>query len=90
MMDFHLPRVMVGGRHVSYYVAVGTVLLVAWLFRWRRSQQPPLAHVPFYKAGKTKWMFDAETAILDSYSKVSRGRQGRRRGLASRCAVLTC
>jgi len=71
-MPIHLPHVVVGGRHLAYYVAIGTVLLIAWAWKLkrRRSQQALVADVPFYKAGKTTWMFDAETAILDSYSKV--------------------
>ncbi|OHW96647.1 cytochrome p450 [Colletotrichum incanum] len=65
-MELNLPRVVPGGRHMSYYVAIGTILLVAWLFQSRKKKLPEM---PFYEAAKTKWMFDAETLIRDSYSK---------------------
>jgi hypothetical protein len=68
-IDLHLPHVVAGGRHLTHYVALGTVLLMAWLLKWRKPQQQ-LVNVPFYKARMTKWIFDAETLILDSYSKV--------------------
>ncbi|TEA12755.1 Cytochrome P450 monooxygenase BOA4 [Colletotrichum sidae] len=64
-MDLSLPQVVPGGRHASYYVAISAILVVAWLFQSRKPKLP----LPFYKAAKTKWMFDAETLIRDSYKK---------------------
>lgn len=66
-MELNLPRVVPGGQHISYYVAISAMLVVAWLFQSRRPKFPDM---PFYKAAKTKWMFDAETLIRDSYGKV--------------------
>jgi hypothetical protein len=66
-MELHLPHVVVGGRHLSYYIAIGALLFVGWLLFSKRQKH---VDVPFYKAAKTKWMFDAETLILDSYTKV--------------------
>ncbi|UQC84486.1 cytochrome P450 [Colletotrichum lupini] len=65
-MELNLPRVVPGGQHISYYVAISAMLVVAWLFQSRRPKFPDM---PFYKAAKTKWMFDAETLIRDSYGK---------------------
>jgi hypothetical protein len=66
-LDLHLPQVVVGTKHISYYVAIGTILLVAWLMQSKKQKQ---IHAPFYKAAKMKWWFDAETLVKDSYSKV--------------------
>ncbi len=57
------------GRHLNYYVAIACVLLVGYLFRSSKQKRLDL---PFYKAAKTKWIFDAETLIRDSYNKVCR------------------
>ncbi|OLN97589.1 Ent-kaurene oxidase 4 [Colletotrichum chlorophyti] len=65
-VELKLPQVVPGGKHISYYVAISAVLLVAWLFQSRKQKLPDM---PFYDAAKTKWMFDAETLIRDSYSK---------------------
>lgn len=66
-MELNLPRVVPGGKHISYYVAISAMLIVAWLFQSRKQR---VSAIPFYKAAKTKWMFDAETLIRDSYGKV--------------------
>ncbi|WYZ46533.1 hypothetical protein EsH8_IX_000758 [Colletotrichum jinshuiense] len=65
-MELNLPRVVPGGKHISYYVAISAMLIVAWLFQSRKQK---VSAIPFYKAAKTKWMFDAETLIRDSYGK---------------------
>lgn len=52
----------------SYYVAVLVMLLVAWFLK-PKSQCSKLS-VPFYGASKLKWIFDAESQIVASYSKV--------------------
>lgn len=67
MLELHLPQVVVGGRHLTYYVAIGSILTVVWLLQRKKKLE---VDVPFYKAAKTKWMFDSETQILDSYRKV--------------------
>lgn len=66
-VELQLPHIVAGGKHLSYYVAVASVLLVAWFFQSRKQSQ---IDVPFYKAGKTKWLFGAEGLILESYNKV--------------------
>ncbi len=55
------------GSHLSYYVALACVLLVVYVLRGRRKSQ---LNLPFYKAAKTKWIFDAERLVRDSYNKV--------------------
>ncbi|CAM1510239.1 Fc.00g005740.m01.CDS01 [Cosmosporella sp. VM-42] len=66
-IDLPLPHVVSGGKRLSYYVAIALVLLAAWLMQSRK--QTSKLEVPFYKASKTKWIFDAESLIKDSYSK---------------------
>ncbi|KAL6788456.1 cytochrome P450 [Trichoderma sp. SZMC 28012] len=51
----------------SYYAAVLVMLLAAWLLR-PKSHCSKLS-VPFYGASKLKWIFDAESQIVASYSK---------------------
>ncbi|KAF7554485.1 hypothetical protein G7046_g6810 [Stylonectria norvegica] len=58
------------GKRFSYYAAILLVLLAVWvlqssLFRKQTSK----LDIPFYKASKTKWIFDAESLIKDSYEK---------------------
>jgi hypothetical protein len=55
--------------HVSAYVAIFSVLLLLYLLS--PFNRPHGVDVPFYKAGKMKWIFDAETLVVDSYNKVS-------------------
>jgi ent-kaurene oxidase len=66
-IDLQLPHIVAGTRHLSYYVAIATVLCVAWLCQSKKQKQ---IDVPFYKAAKTKWLFGAEGLVLDSYNKV--------------------
>ncbi|KAH7246834.1 hypothetical protein FSOLCH5_012080 [Fusarium solani] len=66
-VDVQLPQVVTGGKRASYYLTIAIVLLAVWLIRSRR--KPSELEFPFYKAPKTKWIFDAETLIKDSYTK---------------------
>ena len=58
-----------GGSHAGYYVAVFLLLTLLYIFSSSRGACGS-ANVPYYKAGKLKWMFDAETLVRDSYAKV--------------------
>lgn len=51
-----------------YYLAFAGVAAFVWLFCMRSDTSK--LDIPFYKASKTKWIFDAETLIKDSYQKV--------------------
>ncbi|KAG8159818.1 hypothetical protein KVR01_010455 [Diaporthe batatas] len=62
--------VIVRSQHLSYYVAIGAILLVAWFFQSSQTSKTSRVKVPFYKASILKWYFDAETLVRDSYSKV--------------------
>jgi len=53
---------------LTYYVAIACILAVAFFFRSRRQRQ---LEVPYYKASLTKWIFDAENLVRESYNKVS-------------------
>ncbi|PKS11658.1 hypothetical protein jhhlp_001809 [Lomentospora prolificans] len=66
-IDLQLPWVVVGGKNITYYLAIGAVLLLAWLVKQRTSQFT--VEAPFYKASRLKWTFSAETLVLDSYKK---------------------
>lgn len=68
-VDLNTPHV-VTASHWAYYLAAGVVLLVIYLLR---SEKEPLVDVPYYKAGKTQWMFNADHLVRDSYSKVRQG-----------------
>lgn len=69
-IDPHLPSVVSGSRNLTYYLAISVVLFLAWT--WRSRKPASGVDAPFYKASKLKWMFDAETLIIDSYNKVRR------------------
>ncbi|POS79705.1 cytochrome P450 [Diaporthe helianthi] len=62
--------VVVRSQHLSYYVAIGAILLVAWLFQSSKTSDTKRVKAPFYKASILKWYFDAETLVRDSYIKV--------------------
>ncbi|KAF5006595.1 hypothetical protein FDECE_7031 [Fusarium decemcellulare] len=66
-VDVQLPQVVSGGKRASYYITIVIVLLTVWLIRSRKPSSK--LEIPFYKASKTKWIFDAETLIKDSYTK---------------------
>ena len=67
-IDLPLPSVVVGGKNLTYYLAISAILFLAWA--WRSRKPAPGVDAPFYKASKLKWMFDAENRIIDSYNKV--------------------
>lgn len=70
-IEFIPPTVLVvRSKHLSYYIALGAVLLVAYLFQSLQSTKTRRVEVPFYKVSKMKWMFDAENLVRDSYNKV--------------------
>lgn len=64
-----LPLGPVIPGHFSYYFIFSSILLCVWLFR--PTSKRPEVDVPLYKASRRKWMFEADTLIRDSYSKVS-------------------
>ena len=67
-IDLHLPSVVVGGKNVTYYLALSAVLFLGWAWQ---SRKPDLrVDAPLYKTSKLKWYFDAETQIINSYNKV--------------------
>ena len=67
-IDVSHPHPVFGAKLLTYYVAIGAVLVVAWLIQPKK--QCSTIPVPFYKAPKTKWIFSAETLVKDSYRKV--------------------
>jgi hypothetical protein len=56
--------------NISYYVAVAAILLAALFVRPSPSKHHGV-DAPFYKATRMKWMFSADTLVMDSYRKVS-------------------
>lgn len=80
-LHLHLPSVVVGGKDLTYYLAFGLIIFLTWV--WRNRSPKLVVDAPFYEASKLKWMFDAESLILDSYSKVRDERKegGPRRGV---------
>ncbi|KAI0471965.1 ent-kaurene oxidase [Xylariaceae sp. FL0804] len=62
-----LSRFDAPNSRLSYYVALGLVLLCIWLFQPAKSKC--CVSAPFYKASRLKWMFGADTLIKDSYNK---------------------
>ncbi|KAJ4263157.1 hypothetical protein NW762_006779 [Fusarium torreyae] len=66
-VDVQLPEFVSGGKRAVYYITIGVVLLTLWLILSRKETSQ--LEVPFYKASKKKWLFDAETLIKDSYTK---------------------
>lgn len=66
--ELQLPPGVIGGRDITYYLAISVILFLAWT--WRNRKPASGVDAPFYKASKLKWMFDAESLIIDSYNKV--------------------
>lgn len=64
-----LPLGPIVPGHFSYYFIFSSILLCVWLFR--PTSKRPEVDVPLYKASRRKWMFEADTLVRDSYSKVS-------------------
>jgi len=59
------------GYHVSYYVvAIACVMFALYWVQFKRQEMP--LDIPLYKAARTRWMFDAENAVRDSYNKARR------------------
>lgn len=54
----------------GYYLTILTVLLSVWLFLRSKPDSSKLC-VPFFKTSKLKWIFDAESQIVKSYTQVS-------------------
>ncbi|PHH78944.1 hypothetical protein CDD80_5976 [Ophiocordyceps camponoti-rufipedis] len=50
---------------LSYYIAIGVILLFAWLVQVRKRQH--IISVPRFKASKIRWIFSAEKLIKESY-----------------------
>jgi hypothetical protein len=69
-VDYQLPQFVNEGHCTGYYIAVTIFLIAIWFFLPKK--QTSHLEIPFYKASKTKWIFDAETLIKDSYTKVGR------------------
>jgi len=68
MVDIRPASPAVGTRsHLRYYLAACCVLLALFLFRSKKSKMHP--DIPFYKASKAKWIFDAETLVRKSYGQ---------------------
>ncbi|KAI0007725.1 ent-kaurene oxidase [Xylariaceae sp. FL0662B] len=62
-----LPNQVLASSRISYYVAIGVVLVCLWFFQ-PNNQKCGVA-VPFYKASRLKWVFSADTLVRDSYFK---------------------
>jgi hypothetical protein len=58
----------VAGNRITYYVAAAALIITVWSLQPKK--KAPQIEVPFYKASKLKWIFDAETLIKHSYHKV--------------------
>ncbi|KAM0354162.1 hypothetical protein ACHAPU_001197 [Fusarium lateritium] len=65
--DIQFPNYLIEGKRAGYYITIAILVATLWLVL-PRSKTSEL-EVPFYKASKTKWIFDAETLIKDSYAK---------------------
>jgi hypothetical protein len=52
-----------------YYVAFGLIILGIW---FSQGKKPNNLAAPFFKASRLRWMFDAESLVRESYSKVSK------------------
>lgn len=67
-VNVQYPQLVLEGKRTGYYITFTLFILTLWLIlpKKQRSQ----LEVPFYKASKKNWIFDAETLIKDSYTKV--------------------
>ncbi|KAL9572698.1 hypothetical protein ACKAV7_003168 [Fusarium commune] len=66
-VDYQLPQLVSEGHCTGYYITITIFLIAVWFFLPKK--QTSHLEIPFYKASKTKWIFDAETLIKDSYTK---------------------
>jgi hypothetical protein len=66
-VNVQYPQLILEGKRTGYYITFTLFILTLWLIlpKKQRSQ----LEVPFYKASKKNWIFDAETLIKDSYTK---------------------
>ncbi|WXC42372.1 hypothetical protein SNK03_002147 [Fusarium graminearum] len=66
-VNVQYPQLVLEGKRTGYYITFTLFILTLWLIlpKKQRSQ----LEVPFYKASKKNWIFDAETLIKDSYTK---------------------
>jgi UDP-N-acetylmuramyl pentapeptide synthase len=61
---------VVRGSHLMYWVVLACVVFA--VYSLRSSRIADLVDAPFYKAGRLKWMTDAENLVRDSYNKVDK------------------
>jgi hypothetical protein len=66
-VNVQYPQLILEGKRTGYYITFALFVLTIW-FILPKKQRSQL-EVPLYKASKTKWIFDAETLIKDSYTK---------------------
>ncbi|KAK0392115.1 hypothetical protein NLU13_1613 [Sarocladium strictum] len=64
--DYTFLSILTSRSRATYYFTITAVLFVVWLLRTNNRGK---IDAPFYKASLTKWLFDAETLIRDSYVK---------------------
>ena len=67
-VNVQYPQLVLEGKRTGYYITFALFVLTIW-FILPRKQRSQL-EVPLYKASKTKWIFNAESLIKDSYTKV--------------------
>ncbi|KIL90538.1 hypothetical protein FAVG1_06271 [Fusarium avenaceum] len=65
--DVQLPNFSIEGNRAGYYITFTILIATLWLILPKKKASQ--LEVPFYKASKTKWIFDAESLIKDSYTK---------------------
>lgn len=58
-----------GPHRLSYYIALACILLGAYFFKSHREAKRKHVDAPYFKASLWKWIFDAETQIINSYNK---------------------
>jgi hypothetical protein len=66
-VNVQYPQLVLEGKRTGYYITFTLVVLTLWLILPKK--QKSQLEVPFYKASKKNWIFDAETLIRDSYTK---------------------
>src|SRR5687768_13039674 len=64
--DYTFLSILTTRSRATYYFTVAAILFVAFLLRTNNRGK---IDAPFYKASLTKWLFDAENLIKDSYAK---------------------
>ncbi|KAF4451894.1 hypothetical protein F53441_5213 [Fusarium austroafricanum] len=66
-VDYQLPQLVNESNHTGCYITITVFFVTIWVILAKK--QTSHLEIPFYKAPKTKWIFDAETLIKDSYTK---------------------